>query len=109
MFQSRSIVLMLFAILALSLSPLALAEEATSTATPSAAQIEQLQAQLAEMQKEMGEMRKVLEGSGDIPAEKRQTMEQHMGMMQKHWQQMHDQCCMMNPANCPGMGAASHK
>ncbi len=44
MFQSRSFVLPLFAILALSLSPLALAEEATSAATPSAAQIEQLQA-----------------------------------------------------------------
>jgi hypothetical protein len=36
-------------------------------------------------------------------------MQQHMGMMQHHWQQMHDRCCMMNPANCPGMGAASRK
>jgi hypothetical protein len=29
--------------------------------------------------------------------------------MEKGWQQMHKQCCMMNPANCPGMGAASRQ
>jgi len=48
-------------------------------------------------------MRKVLEGRGDIPAEKRPMMEQHMGIMQKHWQQIHDQCCMMHLGNCLGM------
>jgi hypothetical protein len=31
-------------------------------------------------------------------------MQQHMGQMEKHWQQMQDQCGMMNPANSPHMG-----
>jgi hypothetical protein len=101
MLQSRSTALALVTALTLNLSPLALAEEATPGA-PSTAQIEQLQAQLAEMQKEMAEMRKALEGSGDIPAERRQMMQQHMGQMEKHGQKMHD--CMMNSAKCPHMG-----
>lgn len=105
MLQYRSAILALATTLALSLPPLALAQQAA----PSAAQVEQLQAQLADMQKEMAAMRKALEGSGDIPAEKRQMMQQHMGQMEKGWRQMHDQCCMMNPANCPGMGAASRQ
>jgi len=105
MFQHRSTILALVTTLALSLPPLALAQQAA----PSAAQVEQLQTQLAEMQKEMAAMRKTLEGSGDIPAEKRQMMGQHMGEMQIHWQGMHDQCCMMNPAGCSHMGATSQQ
>lgn len=99
MFQNRSTVLALVATLALSLPTLVLAEQAA----PSAAQVEQLQAQLAEMQKEMAAMRQAIEGSADIPAERRQMVEQHMGRMQGNWQHMRDQCCMMNPANCPHM------
>jgi hypothetical protein len=106
MLRNRSTILAFATALTLNLSSLALAEEATPGA-PSTAQVEQLQAQLTEMQKEMATMRKVLEGSGDIPAEKRQMMRQNMSQMGKHWQQMHDQCCMMNPANCPHAGAAS--
>jgi hypothetical protein len=104
MFRNHSIILALATALTLTLSPVVLAEEATPGA-PSTAQIEQLQAQLTEMQKEMTAMRKALEGSGDIPAGRRQMMQQHMGGMEKHWQGMHDQCCMMNPAGCPHMGA----
>ena len=53
------------------------------------------------MQKELAAMRKAIEGSGDSPAQQRPMMQQHMGAMQNHWQQMHDQCCMMNPGGCP--------
>jgi hypothetical protein len=101
----RSTALALVAILALSLSPLALAQQAA----PSAAQVEQLQAQLTEMQKEMAAMRKALEGSGDIPTEKRQMMQQHMGGMERYWKGMHDQCCMMNPAGCSPRGSMQHQ
>jgi hypothetical protein len=107
MFQSRSMVMVVIAIVMLSLPPLVLAEEATPAA-PSTSQIEQLQAQLAEMQQEMAAMRKAIEGSGDIPAERRPMMQQHMGQMEKHWQQMHDQCCMMDPAKCQHMGTKSN-
>lgn len=96
----RSTALAFVTSLALSLPPLALAQQAA----PSAAQVEQLQAQLADMQKEMAAMRKTIEGSADIPAEKRQMMGQHMGQMEKNWKGMHDQCCMMNPAGCSHMG-----
>lgn len=89
MFQHRSTILALATILALSLPPLALAQQAA----PSAAQVEQLQTQLAEMQKEMAAMRKTIESSTDIPAERRQMLEQQMGGMQGHWQHMHDTCC----------------
>ena len=99
--QSRSIILTLVATLIFSLPFVALAEQAA----PTTEQVEQLQAQLAEMQKEMAAMRKALEDSGDIPAEKRQMMGQHMGQMEKNWKGMHDQCCMMNPAGCSHMGA----
>jgi hypothetical protein len=106
MLRNRSTILASVSALTLTFSPLVLAEEAASN-TPGTAQVEQLQTQLAEMQKEMAAMRKMLEGSGDIPAGKRQMMQQHMGQMGMHWQQMHDQCCMMNPTNCPQAGAAS--
>lgn len=105
MLQYRSTILAFAAALALSLSPLALAQQTA----PSAAQVEQLQAQLADMQKEMAAMRKTIESSADIPAEKRQMMGQHMGQMEKNWQGMHDQCCMMNPAGCSQMGTAGRQ
>lgn len=105
MLRNRPTVIVLVTALTLNLSPLALAEQAA----PTTEQVEQLQAQLAEMQKEMAAMRQALEGSGDIPAEKRQMMQQHMGGMQKHWKGMHDQCCMMSPADCSHMGATQQR
>jgi hypothetical protein len=54
------------------------------------------------MQKEMAAMRKAIEGSADIPAEKRQMMEGHMGRMQQQMQGMQDQCRRMG--GMMGMG-----
>ena len=79
MSRNRSVILTLATILTFNVPLVALAEQAA----PTTEQVEQLQAQLAEMQKEMAAMRKALEGSGDIPAEKRQMMGQHMGQMEK--------------------------
>lgn len=59
----------------------------------SSAQVEQLQKQLADMQKQMADMQKVIDAS-NLPADQRQSMMGHMGMMQQSWKGMHQQCCM---------------
>ncbi len=71
-------------------------------AAPSTQQVEQLQKQLAEMEKQMAEMQKTLQNA-NLPADQRQNMMSNMGMMRQGWQGMHQGCCMMNPAACPGM------
>lgn len=69
-------------------------------------QVEQLQKQLAAMQEEMKGLRKALENK-DVPADARATMQGHMMRMDKQWQGMHQQCCMMDPAGCQHMGMPS--
>jgi TolA-binding protein len=92
------VVVLVSAALALGTSLPSWAEDTAS----SAQQVEQLQKQLADMQKQMAEMQKTLQ-SANLPADQRQNMMSNMGMMQKGWQGMHQGCCMMNPAACPGM------
>jgi TolA-binding protein len=92
------VVVLVAAALALGSSRLSWAADAA----PSAQQVEQLQKQLADMQKQMAEMQKTLQ-SANLPTDQRQNMMNNMGMMQKGWQGMHQGCCMMNPAACPGM------
>lgn len=74
-------------------------------ASPSdAVQVQQLQKELSAMREQMAAMQKTIDAA-KIPADQKQTMMGHMGMMQNGWQGMHQQCCMMNPAACPGMQA----
>lgn len=69
------------------------------------AEVAKLQQQLATMQRQMEEMQKTIDAA-KLPADQRQQMMGNMGMMRNGWQGMHGQCCMMNPAACPGMQPA---
>ena len=85
---------------ALGLTPaLALAAE---PASPTAAQVKELQDQLAAMKKEMDAMRAELQRQNAPP---QGPMMGHMMRMQNHWQMMHDQSCGMRPEGCPGYTA----
>jgi hypothetical protein len=83
---------------ALAISSVALGEEPAPAAK--SGEVQQLQKQLEQMSRELADLKKLVEG-GDMPAQQRQRMMNHMGRMQGHMHGMMSDCCAMDPSSCP--------